>query len=361
MADGATIAAPAEPMAVAATTAPARHACAIPWREDGGGALDETAAPSRSSADDVTIREGDLVVLYERHDSMRAVRVARGGVAQNRYGCFDHNDWIGKPFGSVVRDRAGRNWVVLLKPTAELWTKVLPHRTQILYVADISAVVTFLELRPGSSVIESGTGSGSLTHALARAVAPHGRVHTFEFHAGRADRARQEFEAHGLASIVTTTERDVEANGFPADALEGSVDAAFLDLPGPWRAVDSATRCLRTGGTLCSFSPCIEQVQKTCQRLGESLYHRVRTMEIILKPYEVRYQPRDPCFISSDGDAATAAAAPVDANGKEGGGGGERARGRVARDEDAFPVASQDVRGHTGYLTFATKTNLCPL
>ena len=60
----------------------------------------------------------------------------------------------------------------LVAPTPELWSLVLRHRTQILYVADISLVCSYLELRPGSVVLESGTGSGSLTHSLARAVAP---------------------------------------------------------------------------------------------------------------------------------------------------------------------------------------------
>lgn len=56
--------------------------------------------------------------------------------------------------------------------------------------ADISLVVSFLELQPGSVVLEAGTGSGSLTTCLARAIAPTGHVHTFEFHEPRATAAR---------------------------------------------------------------------------------------------------------------------------------------------------------------------------
>jgi hypothetical protein len=39
--------------------------------------------------------------------------------------------------------------VLLLAPSAELWTGCLRHRTQILYLADISMAVAFMELRPG--------------------------------------------------------------------------------------------------------------------------------------------------------------------------------------------------------------------
>lgn len=135
------------------------------------------------------IAAGDTVIVYERHDSMRAVRVAPGSELQNRFGVFRHADWIGKPFGSkVFSTRNG--FVFLLAPTPELWTLVLSHRTQILYLPDISFVVSYLEILPGCLVLESGTGSGSLTTSLARAVAPSGHVFTFDFHDQRAASAR---------------------------------------------------------------------------------------------------------------------------------------------------------------------------
>jgi tRNA (adenine57-N1/adenine58-N1)-methyltransferase catalytic subunit len=85
-------------------------------------------------------------------------------------------------------------------------------------------------------VLESGTGSGSLTHSLARAVAPAGVVHTFEFHQQRWQEASAEFEANGLQDLVQCSHRNIEALGFP-ESLHGRADAVVLDLPGPWKVL----------------------------------------------------------------------------------------------------------------------------
>ncbi|KAJ9528265.1 hypothetical protein QJQ45_014247, partial [Haematococcus lacustris] len=173
------------------------------------------------------IRDGDLVIVYEGHSSMKAVHVNSKERFDNKFGSFAQKDWLGLPFGSKVHARSGvRGWVHLLAPSPTLWSLVLPHRTQILYIADISMVCLHLDLAPGCVVLESGTGSASLTHSLVRAVAPLGHVHTFEFHSGRADEAAKELARNGLSQWVTVRQRNIEQDGFPC-AMSATSNAAL--------------------------------------------------------------------------------------------------------------------------------------
>lgn len=297
--------------------------------------------PAKKLSFNRSISNGDLVIVYERHDNMKAVTVSEGSILQNRFGVFKHSDWIGKPFGSKVISSKG-GFVYLLAPTPELWTLVLNHRTQILYIADISFVIMYLEIVPGSVVFESGTGSGSLTTSLARAVASSGHVYTFDFHEQRAASAWADFERTGLSSLVTVEVRDIQGEGFPDD-FTGRVDSVFLDLPQPWLAIPSAAKVLRHDGTLCSFSPCIEQVQRTCETL-QTHFTDIRTFEVLLRTYEVREGKME----SSHGD----------------GNGSLPSKKRQCSDgsyalSGSSPISSVmakpcgEARGHTGYLTFA--------
>lgn len=63
--------------------------------------------------------------------------------------------------------------------------------------------------------------------------------------------------------------RDIQGQGFPEEFV-GLADSVFLDLPQPWLAIPSAERMLKPDGVLCSFSPCIEQVQRSAEALRSS-------------------------------------------------------------------------------------------
>lgn len=232
------------------------------------------------------VQNGDTVILFLGHNSMQSVKINSGKVHQAKYGAFPHENFIGREFGSKVYSSNRKGWVQLLHPSPELWTVTLPHRTQILYTTDISLISFELELRPGSVVIESGTGSGSASHAFIRTIMPYGHLYTFDFHKERAEQARLEFEDHHLGKFVTSTCRDVLSEGF---GLKNVADAVFLDLPKPWVAIQSAKEAIKeSGGRLCSFSPCIEQVHRTSEQLRKLGFCEIKTVECLCKSYDVR-------------------------------------------------------------------------
>ena len=70
------------------------------------------------------------------------------------------------------RNNDGLGFLYLLRPTPELWARSLPHRTQIVHELDASLIVHFLNLCPNMVVCESGTGSGAMSHAILRSIAP---------------------------------------------------------------------------------------------------------------------------------------------------------------------------------------------
>merc|ERR1711962_1488602 len=235
-----------------------------------------------------TVDEGDTVVLYFGRQNINPIEINKNKTFQSKFGAFHHKDIIGKRYGCKMHSKKG--WGYLLRPTPELWTVSLPHRTQILYTMDISMITMELELKPGSIVVESGTGSGSLSHAMIRTIKPNGHLYTFDFHQSRVEQAREEFDRHfGEGKYVTCACADACVDGFN---LEDKADAVFLDLPTPWDAIPHAKKALKkSGGRICSFSPCIEQVQRTSNALRRARFCEVKTMEVLVRALVVQTTP----------------------------------------------------------------------
>ncbi|KAL8997834.1 MAG: hypothetical protein Q9169_003007 [Polycauliona sp. 2 TL-2023] len=232
----------------------------------------------------------------------------------------------------------------ILPPTPEIWTASLPHRTQVVYTPDYSYILQRLRVTPGMTIIEAGAGSGSFTHAAARAVfngsdedgasnkrdgsslqipavfTRAGRVYSFEFHEQRAQKLHDEIQEHGLQKIVTITHRDVYQDGFSMDLPSSSpscnASAVFLDLPAPWMALRHLTRDSSSpldpsvSVHLCTFSPCIEQVQRTVSALRSLGWLEIEMAELSAHRIEVR---RDRVGLQEEGlRGVTAAPATVE-------------------------------------------------
>lgn len=287
------------------------------------------------------IQDGTLIFVYLSPRNMCPLVVKAGERFQNRIGVFAHDDIINRPFGSWIDSCCKKNSrICVLAPTPELWTMFLPHRTQIIYTIDSSVIVSLLDLSPGKRVVESGTGSGSLTHSLARTVAPHGHVYTFEFHPQRADIARKEFEEHGISNVVTVSHRDVCKSGFSSNELQlnGTIDAVFLDLPEPWHAIKHTLPLFNraVAGRICCFSPCIEQVQKTCEELMAQGFIEIRMFECLQKSLETKptlVHDVQSLIKRRSCDSAEKAGEPK---------------------KFSSVRSLTEIKGHTAYLTFAT-------
>ncbi|GAM18299.1 hypothetical protein SAMD00019534_014740 [Acytostelium subglobosum LB1] len=317
-----------------------------------------------------TIEEGDRVVVYFNRDRMSLVHIKSGQTFNSKFGNFHHKRLIGCDYGSKVASEDGTGFMHILRLTPELWSLTLDHRTQILFNLDISAVIFNLEVRNGSKVVESGTGSGSLSTSFARTIAPLGHLYTFEFHGERAKHAQKDFADNGIDKYITVTHRDVCKLGFqlPEETdMIGHIDAVFLDLPSPWEAIDHAIAVMREGGMLCSFSPCIEQVQAVCLKLDQSDFEEIKTIEVLMRNYDVRVQEDEELFLNNPYKTFESKQQQLQQQGDD-----NKSQVRKRKKWESGTVESFEVgciqgemnnklmmkpqtmeRGHTGYLTFA--------
>ena len=131
---------------------------------------------------------GDLVIIVTPKGKRSLRRVDENQDMHTQDGILRMADVVEAPFGSEVCTTLGVPYRIQ-KPTLNDIVKGVKRQTQILYPKDIGYICMRLGVGPNRTVIEAGTGSGSLTVALSWFSGTTGKVHTFE--------AREEF--HKLA------------------------------------------------------------------------------------------------------------------------------------------------------------------
>ena len=233
---------------------------------------------------------GDLALLVGLRHKHFIIPLIPGGTFHTHRGIVNHDELIGKPWGSQVFSHQGSPFFMLQPSLADLLVD-LKRSTQIMYPKDIGFILTSMSVGPGQTVLEAGTGSGSMTVALAYSVGPQGRVVTYERRPEFQTLARKNLERLGLDGRVDFKLGDI-AEGF----TETNVDAIFLDVPNPWDYIRQARAALKPGGFFCNLVPTFNQVEKLLYSLRRESFAFIEVCELLMryyKPEPTRLRPTD--------------------------------------------------------------------
>jgi len=226
---------------------------------------------------------GDKVLLIDPRARRYLVTLKGAGRFDTHAGSIEHDLVIGSQPGTTVYSTSGRPFIAL-RPTLADFVLKMPRGAQVVYPKDIGAILVGADIHPGARVLEAGTGSGSLTLALVRAVGDHGLVISYERREDFAERARANVSSFlgGVPAQLELREGDV-TDGVP----ETGIDRVVLDLPEPWRVVPVATRALAPGGIFCSYVPSVVQVSQVTDALRAARFIDVQTSETLVRTWHV--------------------------------------------------------------------------
>ena len=235
-------------------------------------------------------QENDLVLLICPRGKRFIIRLKAGERQQTHVGIVWHDALIGQPLGRKVVSHLGKPFLVLEPSTHDL-IKHVRRETQIVYPKEAGYILLKMNLYGGRRVIEAGSGSGGLTLVLARAVAPEGRVYSYENRPELQRNASRNIERAGLSQYVEFKTRDI-VEGFD----ESDVDALFLDVRTPWDYLAQARQALKGGGFFGSLVPTTNQVSDLIAGLEHHRFGDIEVAEILLreyKPVAERLRPAD--------------------------------------------------------------------
>jgi len=179
--------------------------------------------------------------------------------------------------GGTARSHKGERFAVVRPSLLEL-VENMKMAARPIYPYDAGIMCALLDIRPGSRVLEAGTGSGGFTTFLAEMGAD---VVTYE-----RDRKFHEVAKRNLAGYDKVTCR----YGDVLRAKGGGFDAIFLDMQHPGRAIRKLGNRLRPGGWLGVYTPIIDDVKPAWRALEAAGFGEIGAVqlaynELVVKKY----------------------------------------------------------------------------
>ncbi|KAK2531914.1 Trmt61b [Columba guinea] len=173
-------------------------------------------------------------------------RLAEDSVLASSGGVLPHRDIIGQLPGQMMHTSAGAR-LLLRRPSLEEY--------------DISAMLMMIDIHPGDTVLETGSGSGAMSLFLSRAVGPKGHVVSYEIREDHHNLAKKNYRHWRAAWEIGHREEWPDNVDFilkdistaAADMKSKTFDAIVLDMLNPQLALPVVHSSLKQGGVCAVY------------------------------------------------------------------------------------------------------------
>ncbi|HBT48074.1 MAG TPA: tRNA (adenine-N1)-methyltransferase [Peptococcaceae bacterium] len=229
-------------------------------------------------------REGDWAIFTDNRVSMMERLVSRRRL-HTHWGYIEHDAVIGLEPGSIVETSRGKRLYVF-GPTLADYVMHMPRKSGIIYPKETGIIFLWADVFPGARVLVGGAGSGGLLLGVLRQVGEKGRVVAYDVRQDMLDRAAENVRGYfgDLPPWLELRLGDI----YRPEGLEEVFDRILLDVPEPWRALETVRRTLLPGGILCSYLPSILQVarfENLLRRTGS--FALVETVEVLMRGWHI--------------------------------------------------------------------------
>jgi len=193
-----------------------------------------------------------------------------------KHGIIKKED-LQKKAGSVIKQ--GNNEFIIFDADFIDDYKRMKRSAQIITLKDIGAIIVNTGITRDSKVLDAGAGSGALACYIGMIAK---KVVSYDIDERGLEVASENVKNLCLKNVVIKKGDVYDAK----QIIEKDFDVFVLDVPQPWKAVETAKKVLRVGGFLAIYLPNISQMQEFVKGLSDDFLIE-NTIEVIEREWAV--------------------------------------------------------------------------